>query len=609
MSPRESIRPAGPTLGGTAQDCRDQLGGRLGSDSAAEIDEIVGDDPKPDPALHSIVAGISAPVEAMSSLAHTDAALAPGAPSLPVAEPALLLFAPAVGAFGGSIGNADSFDASGLCRDLVLAGVEAGVSGDQVRYTSQHCRMYLDRRNQQIRIIGSLSIHVIVDDDLVLRLLQLHQFAKLSRLGRLAFADHLGRWLEDADDLASAAGLAPENAGLGLAHDLLNPRHHHVEHLTVAFQSCLLDDRRAVLHAVTDLPGEAFGLSHYAAGRLEEIAIGRFQLVPAWRGFATCCPGNLQHPPLHAAAPIAQLRTHRTGQRGDLMHAADQYPHPVAQQAAVSRIMDIALNHRGVDTHLAPLHHLPGLGDLYDPVVYLLDHSRSERNPPASHGLGIGHLASANAGEVAVHQVGADFTLQNYVTPIAHVLEDQQAQNYLGGKTRPAVTATVGVAVRQGLVNCRDDHIILQHHIDVAHPGLLQILDLLSNQPVTEAALQASRLNHAASGRPALHQRCQPCRELAAPRRVGPSKIHDSNTALCALLGFFTCQTAPGPCTRAVSGAAPRRQQPSSPATFAPESSYRVKPGGTSMTSRVNQPNHRHRKIERIPCPIAVTNR
>ena len=255
------------------------------------------------------------------------------------------------------------------------------------------------------------------------------------------------------------------------------------------------------------------------------------------------------------------------------MHAADQHPHPVAQQAAVGRIMDIAFNHRGVDTHFAPLHHLPGLGDLHDPVVYLLDHSRSKCNPPASHGLGIGHLASANAGEVAVHQVGADFTLQNHVTPIAHVLEDQQAQHHLGGKARPAVTATVRAAVRQGLVDCRDDHIILQHHIDVAHPRLLQILDLLSNQPVTEAALQASRLNHAASGRSALHQRCQPCGELAAPHRVAPSRIDDSNTALCDLPRFFACQPAPGPCTRAVSGTQPRRQQPSPHATFAPESS------------------------------------
>ena len=68
----------------------------MGSDSAAEIDKVVGDDPEPDPAPHSIVAGISAPVEAMSSLAHTDAALAAGTSSLPAAQPALF-FARACG--------------------------------------------------------------------------------------------------------------------------------------------------------------------------------------------------------------------------------------------------------------------------------------------------------------------------------------------------------------------------------------------------------------------------------------------------------------------------------------------------------------------------------
>src|SRR5215510_1052190 len=125
--------------GGTAQDCcYGRLGGRLGGDSVAEIDEIVGDDPEPDPALHSIVAGIAASVETMPTLADADAPLASGAPSLATAEPALLLLALAVGALGGAIGYANTFDASGVRRTLVLGGVEAGVSRDQVRYASQH---------------------------------------------------------------------------------------------------------------------------------------------------------------------------------------------------------------------------------------------------------------------------------------------------------------------------------------------------------------------------------------------------------------------------------------------------------------------------------------
>ena len=155
------------------------------------------------------------------------------------------------------------------------------------------------------------------------------------------------------------------------------------------------------------------------------------------------------------------------------VHQLWQYPHPVAQQAAIGGVMDIALDDRGVDTHLAPLHHPPGLGDLYDPVVHFLYHRRSECDPPPAHGLGIGHLLGADACEVAVHQIGTDFTLQNRVTPIAHVLEDQQAQHHLGGKARPAMAAAVGMAMRQSLVDCRDDRIVLQHNIGVLHPALL----------------------------------------------------------------------------------------------------------------------------------------
>ena len=87
-------------IGGTAQDCCGQLGGWPDSDSMAEIDEIVGDDSEPDPALHSIVAGIPASVETVATLAHADAALTPGAPSLATAEPAFFLLALAVGAVG-----------------------------------------------------------------------------------------------------------------------------------------------------------------------------------------------------------------------------------------------------------------------------------------------------------------------------------------------------------------------------------------------------------------------------------------------------------------------------------------------------------------------------
>src|SRR5215472_18060053 len=67
-----------------------------------------------------------------------------------------------------------------------------------------------------------------------------------------------------------------------------------------------------------------------------------------------------------------------------------------------------------------------------------------------------------------------------------------------------------------------------------AHPGLLQILDLLSNQPVTEAALQTFCLNHVAF-RPI----CGPSVTTTKTQRgrVAPSKIRDSIAACLSAKG------------------------------------------------------------------------
>jgi hypothetical protein len=72
--------------------------------SAADVDDIVGDDPATGPAGHSDIALVAAAAQAMSSFDDADAPLASGAPFLAVAEPPLFLltftfevFAPSTG--------------------------------------------------------------------------------------------------------------------------------------------------------------------------------------------------------------------------------------------------------------------------------------------------------------------------------------------------------------------------------------------------------------------------------------------------------------------------------------------------------------------------------
>ena len=134
-----------------------RLRGRLLFHRATDVDDIVGDDAEPDPAVHSDVALVAAAVEAMAPLDHADAPLASGAPLLAVAEPALPLLALALGALGRAIGNADAFDALCLRGRLVLERVECGVRRHQARRAAEQRLMCLDRCDQQIRIIRPLS--------------------------------------------------------------------------------------------------------------------------------------------------------------------------------------------------------------------------------------------------------------------------------------------------------------------------------------------------------------------------------------------------------------------------------------------------------------------
>ena len=135
----------------------------------------------------------------------------------------------------------------------------------------------------------------------------------------------------------------------------------------------------------------------------------------------------------------------------------------------------------------------------------LLDDLRPERHAPAAHGLGIGRLAGADAGEGAVDEIGADFALQHRIAPVAHVLENQQAQHDLGRRAEPTPAAALGMAFGQGFVDGCDDLLVTEHLIAVSHPVFLQIFDLGRDQAVAKTELRSPHLNHAASSRTPLH--------------------------------------------------------------------------------------------------------
>jgi len=76
----------GGTVSRIWAECVAALFGWLIADHLSDIDQVVGDHSEANPALHPIVTAISASIETVSALAHTDAPLASHTPSLPVAD-------------------------------------------------------------------------------------------------------------------------------------------------------------------------------------------------------------------------------------------------------------------------------------------------------------------------------------------------------------------------------------------------------------------------------------------------------------------------------------------------------------------------------------------
>src|SRR4029434_5881261 len=91
---------------------------------------------------------------------------------------------------------------------------------------------------------------------------------ELVRLAGLALANDLGRWLEQAEDLAFGMCVAAEDARPRLLHHLLDQRHHGVELLAQSFERQLLQGVPRALGSTGDLFGEPLRLSHHSAGRV-----------------------------------------------------------------------------------------------------------------------------------------------------------------------------------------------------------------------------------------------------------------------------------------------------------------------------------------------------
>jgi hypothetical protein len=165
----------------------------------------------------------------MSSLQHTDTPLAAHAPSLAPTKPPLPFVRAPRGRFAARPGQDDAADATRERRVFILGRREASITGGQIWWAPKYRDVAVEGRRPERHVRRSRRMDLVRGDDLMLGLLNRHEFAEFSRPGDLALPNGLGMWLKDAEDFIGHVGIAPEHACASLVENPVHQRVHGLE--------------------------------------------------------------------------------------------------------------------------------------------------------------------------------------------------------------------------------------------------------------------------------------------------------------------------------------------------------------------------------------------
>jgi hypothetical protein len=98
----------------------DKTSSSLQGEAVANLDDVVGDNSKTDPALHTFEPSIAAAIQSMAPLQHANAPFASGPPALPGSEPTRSLQFSPLAAFAVATRHRDSRHSHSLDGLLIL---------------------------------------------------------------------------------------------------------------------------------------------------------------------------------------------------------------------------------------------------------------------------------------------------------------------------------------------------------------------------------------------------------------------------------------------------------------------------------------------------------
>src|SRR5260370_5921784 len=165
----------------------------------------------------------------MSAFENTDATFTACTPFLKLLEPTLLLSLFSGGALGVMAGNRYPADPHLFGLGFVSGGKESGICRHSLGSVSELFDMLLQTSFPQGGVGRPLFAHLVMRNDLVLRLLDHVQFAELIGLIRLTLSDHLGRRLKYAEQLPISLRVAAEHPLACLAQPLLGSGNHLIQ--------------------------------------------------------------------------------------------------------------------------------------------------------------------------------------------------------------------------------------------------------------------------------------------------------------------------------------------------------------------------------------------
>src|SRR5215469_4216039 len=287
-----------------------------------------------------------------------------------------------------------------------------------------------------------------MSDDLVLCFLHFDDIAKLVRLRRLSFPYDLGVGFKQTQEFVRKLRDALQYPGFGLPH---HPAY-LIRHGFQTFSQSLYRSSPAGRQPL-DFLQHALRIVENLSRQAQQLPILPLPFPFSIHPFVAHRLRDGDHALAHTPRPISDLALQPARLTSNLFHGPRQHSRAVTQQTAVGRIVNVGFHHGGVHPHPSPLNHSPLLRYGHDAIVQFRDGLRAYHLSQSHQRLGVRNLLHPDPTEAAIHHVGSHLPLQRFITPVAHMLQNQHPQSHFRRRLLPSSHPTLLVSLALGVVD------------------------------------------------------------------------------------------------------------------------------------------------------------